>query len=211
MEKGLTDDNSTEETQVNTLTWSRLISAAMLLGCVYMHSNGYPLALPMLTLGVIVLGFSSFLEQFKIARDSFSIAMSINMGYKHIIHAVQMINPYTGGMSLLLVAHGIVSYYLYIHGVTLGAIIAILPSITIFVVFSRLGRFITDESVKELAKQQLKSFDEEQQKLEIFQEELNKVMPQIEHAANERIEEIFGKPQQEETTDESRELDDPDH
>lgn len=208
MEKDLSDENLPEEQHVGTLTWSRLITAGILLGCIAMHAKGFELALPMLSIFVGIFFFKDMFHQIQLVRGTFGVAVAITMGDQHIIHHAAMDNPHSGGMTTLFFVNMIVAYYLYNQGVILPAVAAILPNISMFTVYSRLMAFVSSDPVKKYAAEQMKCEAEENRRLQIFQEEIDKVLPQVEAAVNERLEKIFGN--QEETINESRESDDPD-
>lgn len=208
MEKGLTDENLPEENQVGTLTWGRLIVAAILLGCIFMHSQGFESALILLNFLVSFFFIRSMFHQGQIVQGSFSIAVAIVMGDEYMIRQAAMDNPYSNGLTTLLVANLFVAYYLFTNDFMGISVVAILPNITMFFVYERLMKFLHNADVQQIAMERMKLAVRENKRIELLQEEINKVLPDIERKVEERFNEIFNN--QEETTNESRESNDPD-
>ncbi len=204
----MTDENLPEEDKSGTLTWGRLIVAATLLGCIYMHSEGAEPALIMLNVFVSFIFLRSMFHQSQIIYKSFSIAVSIVMGDGYIVRQAAMDNPYSTGLTTLLIVNLFVSYYLFTNDSMVISIIAILPNITMFFVYDRLMKLLHNADVQQIAMERMKIAVREDKRIEIFQEEINKVLPDIERKVEERFNEIFNN--QKETTDESRESNDPD-
>lgn len=204
----MTDENLPEENQVGTLTWGRLIVAAILLGCIFMHSEGFEPALIMLNVFVSFIFLRSMFHQSQIIHQSFSIAVALVMGDGYMIRQAAMDNPYSNGLTTLLIANLFVSYYLFTNDSMVISIIAILPSITMFFVYNRLMRLIRNDDVKQIAMERLEIAVRENKRIELLEEELGKVLPEIERKVEKRFNEIFNN--QEETTNESRESNDPD-
>jgi hypothetical protein len=208
VEKGLTDENLPEENQVGTLTWGRLIVAAILLGCIFMHSQGFESALILLNFLVSFFFIRSMFHQGQIVQGSFSIAVAIVMGDEYMIRQAAMDNPYSNGLTTLLVANLFVAYYLFTNDFMGISVVAILPNITMFFVYERLMKFLHNADVQQIAMERMKLAVRENKRIELLQEEINKVLPDIERKVEERFNEIFNN--QEETTNESRESNDPD-
>lgn len=208
MEKDLTDENSPEENKHGTLTWGRLIASAILLGCIYMHSEGFEAALPMLSVFVSFFFLGSMIHQVRLISGTFPIAVAIVMGDKHTIYQAAMDNPYSNGLTTILIANLFVAYYLFTHDLMGISIIAILPNITMFFIYSRLNKFIGSDDVQQIAMERIEFAVRENKRIELYQEELDKVLPDIEKTVEERFNKIFNN--QEETTNESRESNDPD-
>lgn len=204
----MTDENLPEENKIGTLTWGRLIVAAILLGCIFLHSKGIESSLIMLNFFVAFFFVRSMLHQGAIVQQSFSIAVAIAMGDGYMIRQAAMDNPYSNGLTTLLVANLFVSYYLFTNDFMVISIIAILPNITMFFVYDRLMRLIRNDNVKQIAMEQMNIAVRDNKRIELLEEELGKVLPDIERKVEKRFNEIFNN--QEETTNESRESNDPD-
>lgn len=208
MEKDLTEENLPEENKIGTLTWGRLIASAILLGCIYMHSKGVESALPILSVLVSFFFLRNMIYQCRLIGGGFSIAVAIVMGDTYTTHQAAMDNPYSNGLTTILIANLFVSYYLFTNDFTVISIIAILPSITMFFVYNRLMKFIRSDAVQQIAMERIEIATRENKRIELLEEELDKVLPGVEKIVEERFNKIFNN--QKETTNESRESNDPD-
>lgn len=204
----MTEEQLPEENKNGTLTWGRLIAAAILLGCIYMHSEGVESALPILSVLVSFFFLRNMIYQCRLIGGSFSIAIAIVMGDTYITRQAGMDNPYSNGLTTILIANLFIAYYLFTNGSIGISIIAILPSITMFFVYDRLMKFIRSDAVQQIAVERIEIATQENKRIELLQEELDKVLPGVEKIVEERFNKIFNN--QKETTDESRESNDPD-
>lgn len=197
----------TEEQIQPSLSWSKLIILALFGTMIYWHSTtGNPLGLALLLIAVTVTAGMALIAQFSVVKNTFSIAVDALIGNEFTKFALIQMNPYSLALLGELVVRGGVSFYLWQHAEYLIAFAAIIPSITLFIVYNRVMMFIGNPSVQEIANQQIEIARQEQIRADIIGEEIEKVIPQAMELAEKRIKEIFG-----EENDESGKPDQPDN
>ena len=140
-----------------------------------------------------------------------NLAIQAAMGDKFVQVGLLMNNPYSLGMFTLLIVNSIVSYTLFLTGAWFTAILAVGPSLVAFIIYGRLSRLLATEYVQNTAKYHLRMQDYLQKRSEIFQDELNRYLPQVEKDTNSRMkanypelhEEMYNEPSESSESDEA--------
>lgn len=181
-------EETSNSIKVSSLTWTRLIKACMLLGCVYLHFTGYEAAMAMLSVFVVAFAFVAIMSQMQFLRGMPEVAISAAMGDQLIHRALLMNNPYSGGMLSLFIVNVIVAYTLMTAQIHLVALLAVLPDLIAFILYGKLSTMMATDYVQQVAQKNLRLQDYMQRRTEIFQDELNKYLKQAEEDTNSRLE-----------------------
>lgn len=189
MEKELTEQQPQDSIKIVT-TWSQVVVLALMVGFVYYHSiSGHPLAIAFVCILSMVTAFFSAMHLVRAYVGAYPLVMGVLTENPLSVAAVRLLYPFTWPRLANATVYAAVAGYLYQFGLWPVSIILIAPFILSILVYNRICRIANNAEVQQTAVEHIKFLQDQEKRNAIFQEELDKVMPEIWERVEKRFKE----------------------